>query len=109
MNARIAVNQPVNANLNAGSASTVFERIDPVELGFCLIYTHAMSVAHGLLMSNYLQDVASNALMFNRAQFFCEFRAFAFSSNASALVRSISSLEKFSFLSRSNASGFRSQ
>ncbi len=45
------MNQSVYANLDAGSAGTVFERIDPVEVGFGLIHTHAESVAYGLRLS----------------------------------------------------------
>ena len=54
MNARIAVNQPVHTNLDAGSAGTVFKRIDPVEIGFGLIHTHTNIVAYGLRLSTYL-------------------------------------------------------
>ena len=45
------MNQPVNANLDAGSACTVFERIDPVKVGFGLFYAHGISVAYKLRLS----------------------------------------------------------
>jgi hypothetical protein len=57
MKARIAVNQPVNANLDAGSASTVFKCIDPVEIGFCLIHTRETIVACRLRFVKLLDEV----------------------------------------------------
>ena len=51
MYARIAMNQPVNADLYAGSAGPIPQRVDPLEAGFCLFHTHTETVAYGLRLS----------------------------------------------------------
>jgi hypothetical protein len=47
----IAFDQPLDPHENTRAARTIFERIDPLGVLVCLLYSHAASVAQRLQVS----------------------------------------------------------
>ena len=50
----IAVNEPINAHLNASATCAVFESVDPVSIDLGHLHTHVRSVAYEIRLSSVL-------------------------------------------------------
>ena len=57
MLARVAMYQPINADLNTGSSLTVLQGVDPLAICLCLFNTHIASVSYALHVSSEMRGV----------------------------------------------------